>query len=239
VDERYGLVYRDLYRRHWWWRARERFLVGELRRLRPAPGWPRILDVGCGDGLFFGALREFGTVEGLESDAALLSPDNPDRSQICIGTLDSTYRPVHPFDLILLLDVVEHLRDPLGALRRAREILNPGGTILITVPAFRTLWTRHDALNHHFTRYTKASVADLARAAGIPARESRYFFHWLAPVKLAVRAFEALGMGGSAVPGIPPGPVNAAAYSWSRLEQRLTRRMPIPFGSSLLFVGGA
>src|SRR2546426_4518668 len=53
-------------RRHWWWRARERLILDVLRRLRPGAGWSAILDVGCGDGLFFERLAEFGPVEGVE-----------------------------------------------------------------------------------------------------------------------------------------------------------------------------
>jgi SAM-dependent methyltransferase len=239
VDERYGQRYRELYQRHWWWRAREQFLLDELRRLRPAAGWPRILDVGCGDGLFFDALAEFGMVQGVESDATLVSRDNPHRGQIHIGPFDSSFQPGRSFDLILMLDVLEHLADPTAALRHAIGLLARGGTILITVPAFPALWTRHDDLNHHVTRYTAGSMAELAARAGMRVRDSRYFFHWLAPVKLAVRAAEALRRGGDALPEIPAAPVNAAAYLLSRLERKIVGRLPVPFGSSLLTIGTA
>src|SRR2546426_671635 len=57
VEPEYAVRYRDLYRRHWWWRARERLILDVLRRLRPGAGWSAILDVGCGDGLFLTARR--------------------------------------------------------------------------------------------------------------------------------------------------------------------------------------
>ena len=62
MDTAYARRYGQLYARHWWWRAREAYLVAQLRRLRPPQGWRRILDVGCGDGLFFPRLRELGDV---------------------------------------------------------------------------------------------------------------------------------------------------------------------------------
>src|SRR5436190_189838 len=77
VDATYAQEYRELYERHWWWRARERFILDELARLRPAAGWGAILDVGCGDALFFDALSRFGDVEGVEPDASLVTPNGP------------------------------------------------------------------------------------------------------------------------------------------------------------------
>ena len=63
MDPEYGLAYRELYRRHWWWRAREELIVRTLRSLRPpAAGRGTTLDVGCGDGLLFDRLAEFGAV---------------------------------------------------------------------------------------------------------------------------------------------------------------------------------
>ena len=66
MREDYALAYRRLYQEHWWWRAREALLVRELSRLRLPPSGGRLLDVGCGDGLFFERLAEFGAVEGVE-----------------------------------------------------------------------------------------------------------------------------------------------------------------------------
>ena len=60
MDPTYGANYEELYRRHWWWRAREAAILHELARLKPAGGWRRILDVGCGNGLFFDRLSELG-----------------------------------------------------------------------------------------------------------------------------------------------------------------------------------
>jgi SAM-dependent methyltransferase len=236
VDTEYGRQYRRLYEEHWWWRAREAAIVGALRRLRPPGGWPRVLDVGCGDGLFFGRLTEFGsTIEGVEPSADLVSDDPARPGRIHVAPFDASFQPTAPYALILMLDVVEHLSDPAAALRHALSILAPGGTILITVPAFRLLWTRHDDLNHHVTRYTRASFKALARASGFTIRRAGYFFHWTFPVKLAQRAVEAVVRRPPAPPAIPPAVVNAALLGLSRAEHALP---PLPFGSSLMIIGG-
>jgi 2-polyprenyl-3-methyl-5-hydroxy-6-metoxy-1,4-benzoquinol methylase len=58
-----------------------------------------------------------------------------------------------------MLDALEHLENPVAALRHVCELLTPEGTFIATVPAFMALWTNHDVLNHHFTRYTKSAFA--------------------------------------------------------------------------------
>ena len=69
----YAISYHHLYQHHWWWRAREHAILGEVARLIPnAASRPAILDVGCGDGLLFDALRPYGEVYGVEPDAATI-----------------------------------------------------------------------------------------------------------------------------------------------------------------------
>jgi SAM-dependent methyltransferase len=236
MDSRYADHYRKLYEQHWWWRARESLILSVLRGAAKPPG--RILDIGCGDGLFFDRLAEFGEVEGVEADPSLVDPEGPHRARIHVRNFDADFRPSRGYGLILMLDVLEHLPDPLGALRHALELLDDDGTLLITVPAFRLLWTAHDDWNHHYTRYTKRSFATLAQEAGLSVRESRYFFHWTFPVKLAVRMKEAM-LGKPTTPEDVPGSlVNRGLYALSRLEQRMLARLPVPFGSSLMIVAG-
>ena len=230
----YAAAYRTLYERHWWWRARELLLLDELERHRPSPGWRRILDVGCGDGLFFDRLARFGEVWGVESDATLIPADSRHRGRIHIGPFDAAYAPDRRFDLVLMLDVLEHLADPVEALRKAGGLLTPEGRILITVPAFQVLWTSHDDQNRHFVRYRRATLLAVAERAGLRVLTQRYFFHWLFPVKLGVRALERLGRRPRGPAAVPPGPLNRLVMRLSRAEQVTIGRLGLPFGSSLL-----
>ncbi len=117
-----------------------------------------------------------------------VSPDNPFKQDIHIGSFDANFQPGKKYGLILMLDVLEHLDDAVGALRHALALLRPGGLLLITVPAFSLLWTSHDQLNHHRVRYTKPSIACVAADAGLKIVASRYFFYWLFAAKLAARS---------------------------------------------------
>jgi SAM-dependent methyltransferase len=231
MDPAYAAAYADLYDQHWWWRAREDYLLERLEKQARGRSDFRILDVGCGDALFFDHLSEFGEVRGIEPDARLLS-DGKWRSAIHVGTLDD-FSAGEPFDWILMLDVLEHIREPLPALQRVRDLADPGASLFVTVPAFESLWTRHDELNRHFARYDQAGLARLLGIAGWEPVDLAYFFHWPAPLKLLVKLKEAILPGEPGVESVPPAPINRAAMTLSRFEQRMFARLRLPFGTSL------
>jgi SAM-dependent methyltransferase len=238
VDPKYGEAYRQLFQEHWWWRSRTELIVDKLRQLQPAINGKPILDIGCGDALFFDRLSEFGEVEGVEPSADLVRPDNAHRDRIYVCPFDANFRPGKQYSLILMLDVLEHLDDPVGALRHALELLTPRGLVIITVPAFMSLWTNHDVLNHHLIRYTKRSFREVAKQAGFQIQDQRYVYHWTWPVKLAVRVMERIVHATPKTPKVPGRWVNEALFLLSRCEQKTLTRFPVPFGSSLMIVGG-
>lgn len=234
MDPEYGQRYRDLYLTHWWWRARERVVLGELDRLRPSDGWLRALDVGCGDGLLFPRLRDYAAVvEGVEPDAALVTRAARDDGTIHVRPFDDTFSPGHSYGLILFLDVLEHLDRPEEAVAHAATLLEPGGVVLVTVPAYRHLWTTHDDLNRHVTRYTRSELLALLEPH-LTVVKTRYFFRWVHPAKVVQRAMEAVRPTEPASPTVPPAPLNAAMYALSRLEQVALGWLDVPVGSSLL-----
>ena len=236
MDPSYGERYRELFERHWWWRARTEFIVETLRRLQPPAGWKTILDIGCGDALFFDRLSEFGEVEGVEPEADLVDEKNPYRSRVHAGSFDD-FHPGKQYSLVLMLDVLEHIEKPVPTLRRALELLQPDGFFIATVPAFMSLWTSHDVLNRHFTRYTKPTFRAVASEAGLSIREERYIYHWTCPVKLLAHAGEQVLGSKPAPPKVPPALINQPLYWLSRIEQKTISRLPMPFGSSLMVVG--
>lgn len=238
MQPEYGQAYRDLYKRHWWWRARERWILEVLREVLPKRGRLSILDVGCGDGLLFDRLLEFGDVEGVEPDSSLVSADGPNRARIHVQPFDDQFRGVGQYDVVLMLDVLEHIKDPVAALMRALSLLTPTGTFIATVPAFPRLWTNHDVINEHITRFDKKSFGDVACAARLRVDTARYFFHWTYPVKRLLHFVEPLMRLTPAPPRVPAAMLNSVLYTLSRLEQHVLGHVSLPFGSSLLIVGG-
>jgi SAM-dependent methyltransferase len=236
VHADYAQRYRALWDGHWWWRSREVFLSGWVERLNRRSPCRRILDVGCGDGLFFERLERFGRVDGLEPDAALVN-DPRWRSRIRVGELGPRFRGPGDYDLVLMLDVLEHIADERAALAAARSALRPGGRLLLTVPALSWLWSRHDEANAHHRRYGRAGLRRVLAGSGFTVESVRFFFFWtVAP--MAVRRW--LAPAGSGPAGydvaIPPAPINDALTLLSRCEHALGRFFRWPLGSSLLAV---
>ena len=234
MDADYAAAYADLYRRHWWWRVRERILLDRIRDLLgDRVPHARILDIGCGAGLFFEALEQFGHVEGIESDPTAVEQSGRWRGRIHPGDLE-TFGADRTFDLILALDVVEHVRNPEIMLSRAARFLARDGHMVITTPAFDWLWTSHDRLNHHVKRYTAAEMRALVRHAGLEPVQTRYLFQSLVVPKLLVRVREAMRPAAPSVPRVPPPAVNRALQAWARSENAIAGWLP--FGSSVMAV---
>ena len=237
MEKVYRAQYRLLFEKHWWWRARAEAILDTLRHIQPPQGCRTILDVGCGEGLFFDRLSEFGEVEGIDLPEAVAESGSACRQRIYVGPFDESFQPSKQYSLILMLDVLEHLPDPVAALRRALALLNPSGALLITVPAFNLLWTNHDVINHHLTRYTKSSFRRVAQQAGLQIEAERYWFQWTCPVKLATRLVESLLGLQPRAPDIPPRVINESLHRFSRLEQKALGWLPVPFGSTLMVLG--
>jgi SAM-dependent methyltransferase len=241
MDPRYGESYARLYREHWWWRAREEYLERLLDRLIGNADAGETFDFGCGDGLFFPVLQRYSRERprGLETDSALINPAGKWADRITTGPLLDDPSERERFGLIVALDVLEHIEHPRPVMEILRGRLRPGGWFIVTVPAFDELWTAHDEVNHHYRRYRLADLEVLVGGSGLEIVESRYFFVWLAMVKWAVALKERVAKAESIPPVVPPAPINAAALTLTRLEQRLLGNAHPPFGSSAIVVARA
>ena len=233
MDPQYAAYYRRLYETHWWWRMRERWVLEVIRRAQPALGWRHILDIGCGDALFFEPLSGFGMVEGIEPDRALVSQHNPHRNRITLGPFDASFQPSKRFGLVLMLDVLEHMRDPQSALLHVASLLEDFGNLILTVPAYNLVWTNHDDLNHHVTRYTKSTLFPLIRRANLRVLESAYWFHWTFPAKLMQRCFEKMVHSSPANPAILRPRMNKLLMAICTAEHFVLPPLQVPFGTSL------
>ncbi len=221
---------------HWWYRARREILAAYLTREAHLPPGARILEIGCGTGHNLAMLRGFGTVEAIEIDP-LAREIASERLGRPVGAAPLPGLPGVPrgaFDLIAVLDVVEHIEDDVAALAAMRACLAPGGKLLITVPAHPWMWSAHDVVNHHYRRYTKASLDTAIRAAGLRPAKRGYFNSLLFPLAAAARVAGRL-MGRDDSDDSPPPPaVNALFEGIFRLERHLVGRIPMPPGVSII-----
>lgn len=221
---------------HWWYRARRDILADYLTREGKLPARARILEIGCGTGHNLPMLARFGDVDAIEIDAAAREIAGA-RLGKPVGDAPLPALPGVPrgtYDLIAVLDVVEHIEDDVSALAAMRECLAPGGKILIAVPAHQWMWSAHDVVNHHHRRYSKASLVKAIRAAGLKERKLGYFNSLLFPLAAAARVAGRLTGRDDSDDSPPAEPVNALFERIFRVERHLVGRMPMPIGVSIL-----
>ena len=226
--------------RHWWYRGRRTVLDGVIDGLGLPPG-ARILDAGCGSGRNMVELARRGSVSGVElSGASVELARARGVGEVIAGSVLELPFADASFDLIVSLDVIEHLEDDLAALREFRRTIAPGGALLITVPAYQWLWSGHDEINYHHRRYTRRTLQRVAERAGWRQARTTYFNSLLLPVAILLRVLDRINTKtteSSLDLWVPPQPVNWLLERPLALEAALIARGGrIPAGLSLLAV---
>jgi SAM-dependent methyltransferase len=223
---------------HWWFVARRRIIAALIdRHLQKRPG-AAILEAGCGSGGNLPMLGQFGQVDAFEYDAtARQQAAEKSRLDVRFGALpDDLPFADRRYDLIGLFDVLEHVEADAASLAALRDRLSDRGVIVVTVPAFPWLWSRHDERHHHFRRYTRASLGKVAGAAGLRVRYASYFNFFLFPVAVTARALKRLTGSDTPDDTMPAPAVNAVLTRIFGIERHLVGRIRLPVGLSLAAV---
>jgi SAM-dependent methyltransferase len=228
----------ELDQEHWWFLARRRILDRLVERVIRPPQGARVLEVGCGTGHNLAMLGGFGKVEACELDccARALASKRLGRKVKDARLPDLSMFERNAYDLVALLDVLEHVPDDIGSLRAIHRRLKPGGALLLTVPANPWMWSAHDVAHHHFRRYTRAGLRKLFEQAGFDVQLLSYFNSLLFPPIAVARLIGKARGTDSADDALPGARVNALLNSLFGLEAGLIGRVPMPFGVSLVAV---
>ena len=167
---------------HWYYvskgRAMRKFL-GDIKV-------HEVLDVGAGSGIFSRQLID----EGICESAICVDPNYHE-----IKTENYHGKNIHfvkfidnnKQNLILMMDVLEHVPDDLALIKDYIGRMEQGGYVFITVPAFRFMWSGHDVFLEHYRRYTIGTIEEVVKKAGLTPIKSRYFFGSLFPAVAAIR----------------------------------------------------
>jgi 2-polyprenyl-3-methyl-5-hydroxy-6-metoxy-1,4-benzoquinol methylase len=220
---------------HWWFAARQQILLNYLMFHIKSPQKLRLLDVGCGTGALLELLSTRFDAAGIDtSPGAIEFCHKRGLTNTSVGDLAS-YPGSATFDIITLLDVIEHIEDDVEVLRQASRLLRNDGHVLITVPAFPFLWSVHDEVTHHKRRYVRSTLLRAVTSAGLRVQHLTFFNTLLFPVACVRRVLARLSASETADDlEMPAGPVNTILRRIFELEKQLVPRTHLPVGLSLL-----
>jgi len=175
-------------RRHPWWLARARLALAVLQSQGITPP-ASVLDVGCGWGVNLQALELAGyRATGLDISRQIL--ERVDQSQRCLIEADLN-QPLpaghEQYAGALLLDVMEHLDDDRGTLRRIAPLVQPGGLLVVSVPALPELFSEYDRIQGHRRRYLPETLGAAFDHSGFDVQKIFWWGGWMVPVLRRMR----------------------------------------------------
>ncbi len=235
-QEAYQVIYK-VEKKHWWFRVRTKLLVMLVKKFFPfKQGDLKILDIGCGTGLNSRTLEKFGTVTSLDNSPHAISfCKEKGLTDLRLG--DANHLPFADatFDLVIALDVLEHLKDDQGAVVEIQRVLKKGGVFIAFVPAFSFLWSKHDEYLLHQRRYNQKMLRGLFEGGWNELKVSYFniiLFPLVALMRLAIRY---LGLPDKDSFERMPA-FNAPFYYIFNTEVFLLPYINLPFGVSLMGV---
>ena len=226
--------------KHWWFVGRRAILLDTLMRFSGA-SHNKLLDIGCGTGLnaMLFSVNGF-LVTGLETSAVAIGLARAIAPSINIlaTSFPSSLVPRDSYAVITALDVIEHIDDDKGMIRAVADALQPGGIVLISVPAFSFLWSVHDELAHHKRRYNREELRASFVMAGLEPIFISYFNFFLFPAIALFRVLSGAFRFSRNVSDFSATPelLNSMLASIFAAERFLLRFFPLPFGVSLIAV---
>jgi len=223
-----------LARDHFWFPPRRRLLARILdRRLERRPGaWA--VDLGCGTGEFLPALRRrfagVAAVDAYGESLAAAGETVPEAVRIQ-SDVASVPLAAGQCRLAVALDVLEHV-EPGPFLAEAARLVEPGGWLLLSVPALPALWSELDEAAGHRCRYTRGSLAEELSGGGWELVDWTHYQAALLPLVWLVR--RSPWARGRRLERRPPGLLGQTLGAVNELEVRVLGGLRLPWGSSLL-----
>lgn len=189
MDKNYYHEYFELERTHWWFLARTKILETQIQDLLTDTPHAKILNIGAATGASSQMLSKFGQVTSIEYEAECIAFVK-DKISLDIeeGTILDLNYTENSFDLVCAFDVVEHVAEDELALKEMQRVCKIAGHVMLTVPTFMSLWSKHDEVNHHVKRYRLNEIQQLVQPNLEPVFLS-YFNTWLFLPIYLVRQF--------------------------------------------------
>jgi SAM-dependent methyltransferase len=224
----------------WWFAALHANLLLQYRRAATATIALPMLDAGCGTGgLLARIAAEFPrrTAIGLDADRlacarAAIKSARP----VCAGSVDALPFADAAFGAIFSADVLCHAGvDERAALAQFHRCLGERGVLVLNLPAYRWMMSRHDLAVSNVRRYTRSGLVRLLQGAGFRVVFAGYWNMLLFPLMVLSRKLT-LAAEGSDVRSYPA-PIEALCRAATGVERALLRRgARLPFGGSVIAV---
>lgn len=210
----------------WWYEARAHVVKNVLDE-KMVNG--SVLDLGCGFGGMQPYLKSYGSLSGIEPNAEAATICKGRGYQNVFSDIPQAVATGLRFDLIGAFDSLEHIPDDAALLAGLRPLLKEGGMLVINVPAYPRLWSKHDIQHEHFRRYTASSLKVLLEANGYRVLYIGYWNFFLFPLFAISRL---IGVGGES--SMSSHVLNGLFRFVLKTEARLIPRFKLPFGSSVI-----
>jgi SAM-dependent methyltransferase len=220
---------------HWWFQGKRELLEVLLA---PVAAGSRMLDLGCGTGgILRGWMERMRCVGVDRSPLALRICRSKGFRHVVRGDLQHPPFESGRFDALILMDVLEHIEDDLGFLVDAARLCAPDGCLVISVPAFQILWSRHDETFEHYRRYRAPQLRRLLERAGLAELRITYTNALVFPLAAPWRFLsQRLGVAPRHDFFTLPRWLNQLLVALYRLEAWLLRRTDLPFGLSVVAI---
>ena len=236
---------------HFWYQGRHRFLLKTLRRFAPSQT-DKIIDLGGGVGGWIDYLSKHEANRFIQGEVAMgdssgvalsmarkILPKTIALYQADLMNLDWSER----WDVIFLLDVIEHCPDDIGIMNQVHRALKPGGKVIVATPAFMNFWSYHDDLAHHLRRYTRSDYQKLANQTDFNLIDARYFMFFLSPLYWLSRKSMAKNLtaeqkeiAANKEHQTPHPIINGLLAGVFKAETPVGHYLPFPWGTSVLGV---
>jgi ubiquinone/menaquinone biosynthesis C-methylase UbiE len=225
---------------YWWFVGRRRLAIGLLKRaLANSPSErPRVLDLGCGTGVVLRDLEAWAEPIGVDMSPHAL---NFCRKRGLAETIqgDGVCLPLQSevVDAVIGLDIFEHIQDDVAAFEECFRVMKPGGIIVLSVPAFKSLWGPHDIALMHQRRYRRGEVRARLENAGFKIQRASYSVFFLFPVVVVWRMFEKRKRGPATASLVAvPRWLNTLLIKIQDTEAWLIAKADLSWGSSVVAV---
>ena len=177
MEREYFNKYFHYERSHWYFKARNKIILNHIKSLKTNNnGKLKILNIGVGTGYTSELLEELGQVKSIEYDKESCDlVKQKTKLDITHGSITNLPYEEGSFDIVCAFDVIEHVQNDCLAFKEMRRVCKKSGYIVITVPAFMSLWSSHDVINHHFRRYLKRDIEKLIDRNNLDSHYTSYF----------------------------------------------------------------